>query len=97
MPRSPLRPTGAVLLAAGLLAILPFAGSPARADCAYGAWIAYNGLPLSRLADTAYLFQTAHKAFDADGAPNAYHPDNIGLDNTANAGWPKRTEACDKK
>lgn len=27
-------------------------------------------------------------AIDADGAPNAYHPDNIGLDNLRNAGRP---------
>jgi len=62
------------------------------APCRYADWTTYNGLQLSRLPDeTAYLFQTAHKAFDADGAPNAYHPDNIGLDNTANAGWPNST------
>jgi len=27
-------------------------------------------------------------SIDADGAPNAYHPDNIGLDDLKNAGYP---------
>jgi hypothetical protein len=31
---------------------------------------------------------TEHMAIDADGAPNAYHPDDKGLDRLANAGYP---------
>lgn len=34
------------------------------------------------------VFFKAGLAIDADGAPNAYHPDNIGLDNLRNAGKP---------
>ena len=33
---------------------------------------------------------------DADGAPNAYHPDNTGLDDLANAGTPGRWEGLAK-
>ena len=72
-----------------MLTILAGCAGDETSGCAYAPWTSYNGLPLSRLPDeTAYLFQTAHKAYDADGAPNAYHPDNSGLDDNANAGWP---------
>ena len=37
--------------------------------------------------DTAFFYE-AGMTIDADGAPNAYHPDNIGLDDLANAGSP---------
>ena len=37
--------------------------------------------------DTAFFFE-AGMTIDADGAPNAYHPDNIGLDDLSNAGTP---------
>lgn len=34
------------------------------------------------------FFFEAEMTIDADGAPHAYHPDNIGLDYLANAGYP---------
>lgn len=34
------------------------------------------------------FFFTAGMTIDADGAPNAYHPDDTGIDELANAGWP---------
>ena len=37
-----------------------------------------------------YAYETSHKAVDADGAPNAYHPDDTGLDLLANAGYPNK-------
>lgn len=37
------------------------------------------------------LFFKAGMAIDADGAPNAYHPQNTGLDYLANAGYPAKT------
>jgi hypothetical protein len=37
------------------------------------------------------LFSSTHLAIDADGAPNTYHPDDIGLDFLANAGYPNTT------
>lgn len=36
----------------------------------------------------AYFYVTERMAIDADGAPNAYHPHDTGLDALANAGFP---------
>ena len=36
----------------------------------------------------AYCFASSHMRIDADGAPNAYHPNNTGLDHLGNAGYP---------
>ena len=54
----------------------------------FAEWQVFQGVQLER-HDTkdCYRFITAHKAFDADGAPNAYHPRGIGLDSNANAGY----------
>jgi hypothetical protein len=52
---------------------------------------------LRQAGNLAYAYETRHAAADADGAPNAYHPDDrgkrpsdphIGLDALANAGYP---------
>jgi hypothetical protein len=49
----------------------------------------FRGTQILRQAtNLAYAYETDHKAVDADGAPNAYHPDDIGLDFLANAGYP---------
>lgn len=40
-----------------------------------------------RPGDTAFFYESG-MTIDADGAPNAYHPDNTGLDDLANAGAP---------
>jgi hypothetical protein len=40
-----------------------------------------------QLPNNAFFF-TAGMMIDADGAPNAYHPDDTGIDDLANAGWP---------
>lgn len=49
----------------------------------------FRGTQIFRQASgLAYAYQTDHTAVDADGAPNAYHPDNTGLDLLANAGYP---------
>ncbi len=54
-------------------------------------WMDYKGTQLQRHeTKDCYRFATAHKAFDADGAPNAYHPNNTGLDDNANAGYGAR-------
>ncbi|HEX6803792.1 MAG TPA: glycoside hydrolase family 75 protein [Terriglobales bacterium] len=45
-------------------------------------------VPVWRLADTQVFFFIAGMTIDADGAPNAYHPDDLGLDELANAGNP---------
>ena len=61
------------------------------ADCSFSPWKSYNGVELmSHQATPCYFFVSTRMAVDADGAPNAYHPDNIGLDSLANAGYPDK-------
>ncbi len=71
----------------------------ATPTCQFGAWSSYNGVSLRRHANGAYIYKTSHKQIDADGAPNAYHPADVGktcsasggllgLDCPANAGYP---------
>jgi hypothetical protein len=72
----------------------------AQVACPYSAWTDYRGTPLLRHPSaTAYLYATSEVEIDADGAPNAYHPDDValncasgtgfkGLDCPANAGFP---------
>jgi hypothetical protein len=45
-------------------------------------------IPIWRLPGTSAFFYESGMTIDADGAPNAYHPDNSGLDDLANAGAP---------
>jgi hypothetical protein len=45
-------------------------------------------IPISHLPGSAAFFYESGMTIDADGAPNAYHPDNTGLDDLANAGSP---------
>ena len=47
-------------------------------------------VPLSRFPDSEAFFFVAGMTIDADGAPNAYHPEDTGLDELANAGVPGR-------
>jgi hypothetical protein len=42
--------------------------------------------PIWQLPNNLFFF-TAGMTIDADGAPNAYHPDDTGIDELANAGW----------
>jgi hypothetical protein len=74
--------------------------APAAAQCVFQPWMTFKGTQLLRHeASGAYIYVTQHKAVDADGAPNAYHPDDIGkhchndphlgLDCPANAGLPE--------
>ncbi len=67
----------------------------------YSPWNPYGDTTIVRNGDgSAYAFQLDAFAVDADGAPNAYHPDDVGkgsspngvykgLDNPSNAGYPK--------
>jgi hypothetical protein len=58
-------------------------------ECSFAPWSDYKGdRILSHPTQSAYIFATSHKAVDADGAPNAYHPNDKGLDYLANAGYP---------
>ena len=69
------------------------------ATCQFSAWQSYNGVAMRKHSSGAYIYKTANKQIDADGAPNAYHPADVGktcstsggllgLDCPANAGWP---------
>lgn len=53
-------------------------------------------IPIGRLARTSAFFYESGMTIDADGAPNAYHPDNTGLDDLANAGTPGKWEGLAK-
>lgn len=63
--------------------------APASAACPFQAWQTYKETDLLKYeTSNTYLLVNDHMKIDADGAPNAYHPDNIGLDYLANAGYP---------
>jgi len=91
-PRAMLR----LALCFATLPVAPAFGQPAR--CAFADWMTYADTPLRVRTDAgAYVYATSRKAVDADGAPNAYHPDDVGqtcgpvgtgLDCPANAGYP---------
>lgn len=86
--------------------VLPFltlmiAASQASAgSCTFASWSKYRDTDLYKHPSIgAYLFQTSSVKVDADGAPNAYHPDDVklhctkghgfkGLDCPRNAGYP---------
>lgn len=53
-------------------------------------------IPIGRLPGSSAFFYESGMSIDADGAPNAYHPDNTGLDDLANAGTPGRWEGLAK-
>jgi hypothetical protein len=47
-------------------------------------------VPIWQLSGNQALFFVSGMTIDADGAPNAYHPNDTGLDELANAGTPER-------
>ena len=58
-------------------------------DINFDAAETFRGTRIFRQASNlAYAYETSFAAVDADGAPNAYHPNDIGLDALANAGYP---------
>lgn len=73
-------------------------GSVIAANCARSVLLNFpvasrdgqNGqdVPIWQLPGSQAFFFLSGITIDADGAPNAYHPDNIGLDDLANAGSP---------
>ena len=50
----------------------------------------FREVPIWQLPDSQAFFFISGMTIDADGAPNAYHPDDMGLDELANAGAPGR-------
>lgn len=74
-----------------MLTLLSFLApaSSAPATCQAVKWISYRGTQLWKLPNVeTYFYAVHHMAIDADGAPNAYHPDDRGIDALANAGFP---------
>jgi Fungal chitosanase of glycosyl hydrolase group 75 len=55
-----------------------------------------NEIPIWHLPGSSAFFYEAGMTIDADGAPNAYHPDNTGLDDLRNAGAPGNWEGLAK-
>lgn len=52
-------------------------------------FLVYEGTNLRKFPSSdAYFYVTERMAIDADGAPNAYHPQDKGIDALANAGFP---------
>jgi len=50
----------------------------------------YRGAKIKKIPmSPAYFYTITQMAIDADGAPNAYHPLDKGIDALANAGFPK--------
>lgn len=47
-------------------------------------------VPVRRFSNNGAVFFVSGMTIDADGAPNAYHPDDTGLDELVNAGVPGR-------
>jgi hypothetical protein len=69
-----------------------FAWWAAHGACKVSYWTTFNETAVFRTADkSAYFYRTNHVRIDADGAPNAYHPNDTGLDTLANAGYPNTT------
>ena len=64
---------------------------PATAACDAAQSSAYRDTKIWTIPNTrAYFYATGRMAIDADGAPNAYHPEDRGIDALANAGFPNR-------
>jgi hypothetical protein len=53
-------------------------------------------IPIWHLPGSPVFFYESGMTIDADGAPNAYHPDNTGLDDLKNAGSPGNWEGLAK-
>jgi hypothetical protein len=81
------------LLAGGLSGVVALAVS---FELASGACDAVESSPYRRTKTwtipnaNAYFYATERMAIDADGAPNAYHPQDRGVDALANSGFPDR-------
>ena len=74
-----------LLLFCMMLLVVPVS----RAEAGLRKWKTYKKTQLFRLSGgEAYCYTTDFMAIDADGAPNAYHPDDTGLDLLKHAGYP---------
>jgi len=57
---------------------------------------AERDIPIGHLPGSFAFFYESGMTIDADGAPNAYHPDNSGIDDLENAGAPGTWEGLAK-
>ncbi len=57
---------------------------------------AERDIPIGHLPGSSAFFYESGMTIDADGAPNAYHPDNSGIDDLENAGAPGHWEGLAK-
>jgi hypothetical protein len=64
------------------------APSPLPASCERTRLFTAGGTPVWQITGQKAFFFTAGLAIDADGAPDAYHPNDTGRDFLANAGRP---------
>lgn len=72
-----------------LILISFLAAGHSFAACEAQFWQEYKGTKLWKLpGSAAYFYVTKRMAIDADGAPNAYHPEDKGIDALKNAGYP---------
>jgi hypothetical protein len=71
------------------LSLFTYLGSVAFGACDATVWTEYKGAKIWRLPESdAYFYVVTRMNIDADGAPNAYHPEDRGLDALVNAGHP---------
>lgn len=70
-----------------LAAVATVSGAPAATSCHI--MTTYQAVNVYRFNNSdAYTYWLDHIAIDADGAPNAYGPDDQGLDSLRDAGYP---------
>lgn len=79
-----------IMLLAACSAVEMHAADPKAAvpDCSREAVFQTDRNTIWSLSDQSAIFFEAGMAIDADGSPYAYHPDDVGLDELANAGGP---------
>lgn len=66
-----------------------FPGNAGAEEFRMKVWKKYGKTRLFSMAgNRAYFYVTDFMTIDADGAPNAYHPENTGLDHLKHAGYP---------
>lgn len=68
---------------------MPFQREGIAEELRMKVWKKYGKTRLFSIAESrAYCYVTDFMTIDADGAPNAYHPENTGLDHLRHAGYP---------
>ena len=63
-------------------------GSTSNSSCPASTLFSIGGIPIQQLTGDTAFFWLSGLNVDADGSPNAYNPENTGIDYLANAGSP---------